>query len=333
MASRRVLVSAAVLLAALAVVVVAAVARDGGSVVLVLSPHPDDEMQAWGALQESAGDHVVLAFLTRGEATGQCQADLPGWQDGTGELPPEPRPEGRGTATCQDARVNATVAFLEEMGAVTSWLPTTLQDRGRVDDLADPEGVAERCDAEGEPCRSGPGDVRVFTGDGVTALFFDLGDGDVTPAEVAWAARATRSPSFAAWVPEAEVGRVVGASYYNDPDAPRGEAACATYPHPDHAAVTAVLRDVDLGLGGRQVFPTCRTDEVTSIVAPVDAPVWRAAFEIDGQQRVGHHPVRYGWLLTPYFAGDGATCDDGEPPCDDVQQELFHRYQTFGVRE
>ena len=308
------------------------VARGTTPLVVVLAPHPDDEMQAWGLLEDVVeGQPVVLAFLTRGEATGQCEPDLPGWQEGTGELEPEPRPAGRGTEACTEARVASTVAFLEAMAATTPWLPTTFEDAGTVGPLPDPEGLTERCDDEG--CREGPGQVQVFRGGDTTLLFFDLGDGDLTPGEVAWAARAVASPGLDGVLPgDRRVADLVGASYANAEAVDGGHAACAAYPHPDHAAVTAVLADVELVVGARQVVPTCRTDPSTSIVAPVAADTWEEAFAIDGERRVGHHPVHYGWLLTPYFAGDDAVCPDDVIECDDVQQELFHRYQTFAVR-
>jgi hypothetical protein len=324
-------VLAGVLVLAAVVTGVTWAARSGTSVVLVLLPHPDDEMQAWGVLDELAHDHVVLAYLTRGEGTNHCNPDLPGWQDGTGEERPDPIPQGPGSRECEEARIRSTIRFLEAMAPVTDWLPATLADQGTTGPLPDPEGATERCGRDG--CRPGPGDVRVVTGDGITAFFFDLGDGDLTPGEAAWAARAALSDDLAPWLPaRPRVTHVVGASFYNDPAQPDGSAACTTYPHVDHSAVTALLRDVDLGLAPRQHYPTCRTDPATAMTAPVDGDVWHTAFEVDGEQRIGHHVVIYGWLLTPYFAGDDATCPPTEPHCSGAQQELFHRYQTFGVR-
>lgn len=328
---RGVVTALAIMVLGAVVLAFAFVGRGTTPLVLVLSPHPDDEMQAWGLLDEVVADQpVVLAFLTRGEATGQCEPDLPGWQEGTGELAPDPRPQGRGTASCEQARIASTVAFLESMAATTSWLPEAYDDVGTVGPLPDPEDLTERCD---DDCRDGPGDVRVFRGGATTLLFFDLGDGDLTPGEVAWAARAIAAPEFDVHLPvDRRVSDLVGASFANPEAVDGGAPACAAYPHPDHAAVTAVLEDVDLGVGERQVYPTCRTDAATRIVAPVDGQTWSAAFALHGDQRVGHHPVHYGWLLTPYFPGDDHVCPADTTDCDDVQQQLFHRYQTFGVR-
>jgi hypothetical protein len=329
---RAVLLAAALVILVGGVLVARSLASSSTSVVVVLSPHPDDEMQAWGALDTWEADHVVLAYLTRGEATSRCGSDLPGWQEGTGELEPTPHPDGPGTDTCTQARIGSTVDFLERMAPVTDWLPDTLEDAGTVGPLPDPDGRTRRCDGEPAACREGPGDVRVVTGDGVTVLFFDLGDGDLEPGEVGWAASTVTSSAFDAWLPaDRHVTEVVGAGYFNEAHDRGGAVACAEYPHADHGALTAVLRDVDLGLGERQWRPTCRTDTATSLVAPVDEPAWTAAFEVDGERRVGHHPVVYGWLLTPYFAGDGTTCPAAEATCADAQQQLFHRHQTFAT--
>ena len=331
-------------LAALVVVVLAGLASRGGSgedgppargagggpapteMTLLVAPHPDDEVQGWSRVARTPDTHDVVVLLTRGEQTAFCAADLPGWDAAAGEAEPVPRPDGALSEGCGRARVASTVAFLEDSAEHDPTLPAELLARRTVGPLP-ADGVAvERCDDDG--CT----DARtalVSSGDGgLTLVAFDLGDGDVTEAEAAWAVRTVLDRPQAFGLPDLPWGEVVGATYawgaagssVGDVDAD----GCFAYPHPDHVATARALDDLEVAPARRVLVATCAADATpgrATVAADVPADVFAEAFAVsDDGRRLGDHVVRYGWLLDPYWPGDP-----------EGQTELFHRRQHFRV--
>ncbi len=311
--TRRAGLAVAAALVAVAVVIAVVVVTSGdrrSALDVVVAPHPDDEMQAWSLLAGTTEAHTVFAFLTRGEETSLCQRALPGLDAASGEVVPRPRPRGRWTDSCAQARMNATIAFLERMGDDDPGLPDDYDEGVRTGLAGSPGG--QRCD-DGD-CHD-VGDVVVHAGDGATVVFFDLGDGDLTTDEVDDAIATLVDHGGELGIPDLPRRRLVAASYYND-----DQPTCVRYPHPDHRAVTDAVDGAPHGFPERFVA-TCRTPDADLVGRAVDPDVWAATFDVaDDGTRIGPHPVLYGWLLDPYWP------DDPDPGS---QDELFHRDQVF----
>ena len=285
-------------------------------ITVVVAPQPDDEFQAWGSLPggRQAGD-VVHVFLTQGEQTAFCEAGLPGFDGNTGERRPDPGPEGRFTATCREARINSTLRFLERMADVDPSSPIIEADPVVVGPFPVEDVTLCRFDGDDECVPASP-TVDVYTAGGAPAvLFFDLGDGDVTVDEVEWALRTVVTQRDTLGLdPSRPFGELIAASYFADSD----ETDCFVYDHPDHQAVSEVVRGTDLAAFGSQVVPVC-AGEPGAVSAHVERDLFDAAFEVDGGDRVGHHVAEYGWLLDPFWPGDPGP----------GQSELFHADQWF----
>jgi len=265
---------------------------DPRPITLVVAPHPDDELQGWGALPDDrrAGD-VLLVFLTKGERTSFCDPSVPGLAAALGERAPEPTPGGQGSDTCKQARVRSTVRFLARMHETDPSFPVV----------------------EASPARS-IGGADVHEGDALPVLFFDLGDRDLTADEARAAIDAVLAARSELGIPDDRPIRDVVAASYANVD----EGRCFPYDHPDHVLVADLVLDGLLDVPGEHVAPVCRHARPGAERRPLEDDVFRSAFAVDGDRRVGAHTVEYGWLLEPYWVGDP-----------DGQDELFHREQWY----
>lgn len=308
--TRRVISLVALVIVAAGAITVAVRSGEGPQGMdLVVAPHPDDEMQAWSLLDGTGGAHTVFAFMTRGEETTLCRQPLPGLDVALGEAVPDPRPRGRWTASCAQARMNSTVAFLEQMGHDDPALPE-VYDSAVSPPLGD-MSVGERCD-DGD-CHDSD-NVLVHAGNGAaTVLFFDLGDGDLTTDEVTAAISTVVDRRSELGLPDLPWRRLIAASYYN-----ADQPSCFEYPHPDHHAVGEAVDTSPHSFDERYVA-TCNTPETDTANRVVDPDVWDTTFAIaDDGTRIGPHQVLYGWLLSPFHDPNIGT-----------QAELFHRDQHF----
>lgn len=172
-----------------------------------------------------------------------------------------------------------------------------------------------RTDDDGECRPAAVVDVHRVEG-GAPVLFFDLGDGDVTRQEVAWAIDAlVEHRDELGLPPDRPFADLIAASYAN----PEAGSPCFVYDQPDHVVVSDVVLDTQFDAFRSQLVPVCGGVEGSAQSMPVAGDVFDAAFAVDGQRRVGARTVEYGWLLDPYWIGDPGP----------GQGALFHLDQWF----
>ncbi|WP_369052785.1 hypothetical protein [Kineococcus terrestris] len=273
---------------------------------LVVSPHPDDELQGWSLVTgRGPGTYPVFVTLTHGESTTKCAPEelertlRTGW----GEREPEPLPEGPGTPSCAEARLDSWHAFLDEATAVEGWRET-------LDDLVEGEVQV--------PGVAAP--ATTWVGESGARVAVDGGDGSLTPQVVDAAVDAVLGLRGTV-LPDLPLATVVGAAYTNDsPGAGRNRAADGTctdhpcegdpryaeYEHPDHWAVREAL------LAREPQAWTCVTtwprDPELTQRRDVPPDVYEALMGLGGEvepgdpesrERLGAHQRAYGWLAFP----------------------------------
>lgn len=306
---------------------------------LVVTPHPDDEMEGWSAIERGGDVHTVWLVMTHGEGTAYC--DPAGWavnaQPHLGEVLPEPAPTGTRTPSCGAARL-------------ASW--TTFLSLADVDD----EAARAALDGDGHPCvpasatappaesvhLPGAGDALAWSGPERTLVAVDGGDGHLGVEMVRAAVRAVLAlPS----VPDLPLERVVAAAYVcSGTDALDGTGApngWAVYRHPDHLAVHEALLDPDLaaGLAPRAgvLVATWPSDPAASLTAEIDPQEYERLMALGppvdpddptSARRVGLMQRLYGWLGNP-----GGLWPPTELPLPDARGAalVMARRQTFVV--
>ncbi|MBD8022265.1 hypothetical protein [Microbacterium gallinarum] len=283
---------------------------------LAVVPHPDDEFQMWSLLEQTPREYKVFVSLTQGEESGFCEPDMleGALQADLGEVPPSPTPTGRWTAECKEARMASLLGYLSQMSESDASIPGDFA-AGRSIEL--PAGATSPCriDDGVEDCE-GAREVRVWTDrqDRGAVVAFDLGDGDLTTAEIGWALRSVIDERAALGIDEdLRIGAALGA-FAND------HHRCHSYPHPDHLAVHDALRTIDLNIGP-QLAATCFADPAQSLTSLVSRGSADAAFSLGPHgERLGAHPRHYGWLSVSTYPLGGF-----------LQSELFMRLQSFWV--
>ena len=318
---------------------------------LVVSPHPDDEMEAWSQVDPSPDVHTVWLTMTRGEATAHCgpQTLAAELDVAAGEIAP-PAPRGPGTRSCEDARMAAWTTFLtlahgrgEPAGRGDHGSGAAASVGERAGGRAGP-GAPRRLDLPDRPAASGlpaapvatrggrasPG-ALVWAGDRQSMVAVDAGDGEVTVAEVGWAVRAVLAQR-GALLPDLPLERVVSAAYVGAPPD-------ATYQHPDHRAVQEALLDPALTaalapLRGTYVV-TGAHDPRANLTGAIPPDEYERLMGL-GPQVAGDHgaTVRreglmqrvYGWLAFP-----GGFWPPTERPVDDAAGDplIMARVQSF----
>jgi hypothetical protein len=285
-------------------------------VVYAVIPHPDDEFQIWSLVEDSANVFPVFVVLTQGDQTSYCTPEgyATGWQPGT-EPPAVVEPTGRWTPACSRSRAASLVGYLTAMSQQDASVPGDFEPAQIVGPFDDPDGVVCRVDAAEGPCTSRGTSAQVWTdrqGRGVVVMF-DLGDGDLEPAEVQWAVRQVRNHRADLGIdPSLPESGAVGAFANHSGD-------CFEYPHHDHVAVHDALRASDLGLEYRAAATCAESSDIRRRVSDRSVD---ASFRVDEDgTRSGAHTSAYGWLWDPYY------------PIDlDGQSELFTQHQYFWLR-
>lgn len=285
-------------------------------VAYIAVPHPDDEFQVWSLVEDTPEDYKVFITMTHGEATTYCEPAgyARSYQPGL-ERPADPAPTGRWTSSCSRARLGSHVRYFRDMAAADDSVPGALTDLGTKGPFpADGVGLC-RTDAS-TSCTDAQRTARVWRdahGRGALVVF-DLGDGDLTSAEVAWAIRTVRDHRGALGLDTSLPDSHLLGTYAN------ADPACFLYPNADHEAVHTALSTTDFGLG-HQSAATCAADPDADRSAVVSAAGADAAFRLSGQRRVGAHVSNYGWLEDPHYALDRTG-----------QSQLFHTHQHFWSR-
>jgi hypothetical protein len=216
----------------------------------VVSPHPDDEWQMWSLIENSSDNYKVFITLTRGEQSTYCAAPY------TGNPPsvPNPYPNGKWSATCEEARLNSWLGFFTQMSATDPSIPGDWVAQGEKGPFPS-KGVSLRVD-------DGAGLIQASTGARVwldaqgrgAAVSFDLGDGDLTAAEVRWAVETVRDNRAALGINSTLPNWNVLGAFANTQ-----YANCQIYGHADHTALHDAFWNVDFG-AFYQSAASCATD-------------------------------------------------------------------------
>lgn len=289
-------------------------------VAYVVSPHPDDEFQAWSLVEDSPDTYTVFIMLTQGEETRFCEPDTYAAEgyDEPHEPPAEPEPRGRWTESCSTARLASWVAYTEDMAATDPSLPGDLGESTTAGPFPASGTTICRDDRDTKHCGAEQRTAQVWldSQDRGALVSFDLGDGDLSADEVVWALETVRDHredlGLDTELPESGI---IGAAFAN-----RDHPDCFVYDHPDHHAVHEALADHDFGTGP-QSAATCRTDPRADRFETVTASAGETAFAVDGKERVGAHTTAYGWLHEEFYPLDRTG-----------QNELFHSHQAFWTR-
>lgn len=260
----------------------------------MLLPHPDDEFQVWSQVEHRSDAYTVFIVMTRGEESVHCDSATGG---------------GRWTDSCQEARLDAWVSFVEQMGKSDPSLPSMWpQEPDQVTGLVSSDVVLSR-DDDGRSVAPADPLVWLDEQDRGALVAFDLGDGDLTAQEVRWAAQQVVQDPTLFGLHDQQPDRVLGAYYY-DGHAP----GCFEYPRKDHGAVADVITSADLA--PEQLYATCAND--ADIGPVVESKVSQRAVEAAFGDS-GAFPANFGWL-----GGWSLARAD--------QSELFHVPQAFWSR-
>lgn len=334
--------TAVLLVVALLVVVattgrlLAASGRQATGIQLVLSPHPDDELLAWPAIEDDPSTYTVVVALTRGESTKNCADAARSTQLEAGEVMPSPIPAAGDNAACGRARVEAWSAFLRRASAHTAEIRLGSSVRTiRTDD------------------RWG-GDADFEVGANSAQVVFSLPDGGLDETEIVVAIEALLA-SRGDTLPDLPLRRIVSASYWNDSDehgvrtadsgdCPTTEDCPGTptafeYEHRDHrslALATVTLAPLAEAGAWINVPPdsesnlrrALRSDTGTIRTMSMSSGDYEAMMGLgpdgdQGPQRLGLQQQLYGWLAFP-----GDWWPTGEVVNANV---LFARQQTYLV--
>lgn len=289
------------------------------AVVYAAMPHPDDEFQAWSLLEDS-NRFTVIVLMTRGERTQHCseRGFSRGWQEGL-EISPSTTPVALEHETCVDARLESIRGYLDQMSQTDDTIPGDLAEGFTVSHLNDDDDVVCSRETDGECTqRNLSAEVWLDQQQRGALIAFDLGDDNLTQAEVAWALNHVKgTPAKFGIDPQRPSGYVVS-GYYSDHN-----VNCYEYSHPDHEAVARTLDSIDLGLG-LQFVTTCgeagkNVLDLTVSERAADAAFhFRGVAQVEGAVRQGAHEAHYGWLSTTVHPLDRER-----------QQQLFMQKQTF----
>jgi hypothetical protein len=238
----------------------------------IVSPHPDDVFEGWSLVQDSSANYPVFISLTKGESTGFCTnpgLTVPGY--GTFD-----------TTTvqgCKDARIASLNSWLDKQSDADAYLNDYVAGSGANMVRYDLTAPAGGTDTSGAPtvagmtsCKpvwgsgtctgsnpnvntpipdnlnagaSGPTVARQVTwwvGSTSARIVFDLGDGNLTDAEVVWAMNYVRA-NRATYLPLTNEYGIVAAAYAN---LGHEYTACDDYSHHDHRAVQEAVYNNDL---------------------------------------------------------------------------------------
>ena len=285
---------------------------------VVVSPHPDDELEGWAKIRTDDDLYTVFVVMTNGEGTANCNG-APGLDRRQGERPPRPTPgeKDQKSQTCARARIDSWQHFLD----------LTAKTLPHGDQLADMRQVIGA-------------DPSIWVGPHSARVVFDLGDGNLTGQEVKRAVRQVIAQRGNV-LPGLPVRRLVAAAYWNDaPLAGDRRAPCPAdepcpgddrdyeYENRDHEAVSttlagmASLTEDGVWIATGEHDPAA-TEDVSLPQAVYAEMMGLGPGSSDDVLRKGAQQVAYGWLSFPgryWIVGERSTSDS------DV---LFPRVQSF----
>jgi hypothetical protein len=201
------------------------------------------------------------------------------------------------------------VDFLGKMHAADPTIPGDFEYLGRRGPFPQKGVDLARVDANGYVEREGLDmpDVYVDRGGRGALVVFDLGDADLTPAEVRWAVETVRDNRAALGINADLPGKFLLGAYYN-----ASNKACAIYANPDHRAVHVALWNVNFGFTW-QAAATCGKDRDVARNGATSALANKVAWGSGGA-----FPTEYGWLQAYRLSGD--------------QSSIFMARQSFWLR-
>lgn len=313
-----------------------AAGREPTGLQLILSPHPDDELLAWPAIEDDPSMYTVIVTLTRGEATSRCVSAERFTQQLAGEVLPDPVPAAGDIVACGRARVQAWSTFLRRASERTPAI--------RLGSAVPINRMDERWG----------GNADFTVGDNAAHVVLSLPDGGLNQADVVAAVQALLA-SRGDTLPDLPLRRIVSAGYWNDSDehgsrtADSGDCsneedcpgtpAAFEYEHPDHRSLSlamptlaplteagawvSVPPDEVLDLRRALGSETGRVKTMTLSVADYEALMGLGPEGEQGPQRLGLHQQLYGWLAFP-----GQWWSPGNVVNNEV---LFAREQTYLV--
>lgn len=313
-----------------------AAGREPTGLQLVLSPHPDDELLAWPAIEDDPSTYTVVVALTRGEMTKNCADAERSTQQQAGEVLPDPVPAAGDTVACGRARVQAWSTFLLRASEHTNEIRLGASVRTTLTD--------ERW--------GGNADFEV--GHNAAHVVLSLPDGALDETDVVAAVQALLS-SRRDTLPDLPLRRIVAAGYWNDSkqhggrttesgDCPRqkdcpGTPTAFEYEHPDHRSLSLAMPSLaplaEAGAwisvpadGVSNLRRALRTDTGRVQTMTLSSAAYEAMMALgpegdQGPQRLGLYQQLYGWLSFP-----GPWWPNGKVVNTDV---LFAREQTYFV--
>jgi hypothetical protein len=255
--------------------------------------------------------------MTHGEETSGCttgsQGGITWYQPTLGEYVYGNPWQGKWNAACDAARLASFHLFLDRMAQVDSTLPYQPAYRGQMCFGGSAGGATPGRSDNGTPVADRC--AEVYASSKGARVIFNLGDNDLTPAEVIWALQAVRANKSSLGIPALPEHEVMAAAFYNATAPGSGVpqyAGCDYYGHPDHHAIHAALWNTHVG-AGPQYGRTCDADPDVAAtggrIEYVEPATERAAFEVaaDGQRK-GASTVAYGWLNPAYYESCFGGC-------------------------
>lgn len=306
----------------------------------IISPHPDDVFEGWSLVQDSTANYPVFITLTEGESTGWCinpELAYPAlgvayW--GTFNTGTQ--------SGCVAARMGSLNNWLDDQSVTDPDLAgDVVKGQGAGDTMTryDTTAPLGGIDTTGAPTVAGMGGCRPewtsgctgtnpnknkqipdnlniagqlgvteaqkvvwYVGKNSARVQFNLGDGNLTDAEVVWAFKYVHD-NRATYLPLTNQYGVVAAAYSNLADQ---YSACGDYSHHDHRAVQEAVYNTKLiNDPGRhpQWGNTCGSQTTTTGVDPDSLPAnggrqneITTTHYNQNMSQDGNFQVRFRWL-------------------------------------
>lgn len=298
----------------------------------ILAAHPDDEYEVYGALRYNGSTtYKIIIYMTRGEQTAYCYRASEvapdsylgpyGYQGphalgvdphnfgerhpATGSNTTSPTPAwnpwtGLWTTRCIDGRMQGTLRFLNHLGTIDSTMPANMTYVNTFYNLPTNGASPRREDYNGQltPINNYATVYRAQNGMGA-AVFFDMGDGDLTVSEVRWALETTVAQRANWGLPVYNGSGGETLSSYSQRTPPAG---CDYYPHPDHAATFDALA-YPYNAPGNELGRTCGSSGTTYYIpSAIHDPLFQLAQPYTNDSaRQGKFQQHYGWLQAHHW--------------------------------